>query len=85
MCNNLHTLKDEILFQFPSSGKLLPNEDNVDNYQNNGLKFQFPSSGKLLPNELKEMGYQITVDGFNSLQAGNFFQTPYKIFILHRE
>ena len=64
-------------FQFPSSGKLLPNfAETVE--VTNRIMFQFPSSGKLLPNLFSVVG---GADGhlcFNSLQAGNSYQTVFK-------
>ena len=63
-------------FQFPSNGKLLPNEmKNIETYKGVVNQFQFPSNGKLLPNmgDLFESG--IAAIGFNSLQTGNSYQT----------
>ena len=85
-------------FQFPSSGKLLPNT-HIDSIASSTIEFQFPSSGKLLPNwrgdflmnprkvsipfkretptkhnssSINNFRFQ---PGFNSLQAGNSYQT----------
>ena len=39
------------------------------------IVFQFPSSGKLLPNFDPTPKEEVTKPGFNSLQAGNSYQT----------
>ena len=62
-------------FQFPSSGKLLPNMATTHEKALAALEFQFPSSGKLLPNMNPLYCLSCTRMSFNSLQAGNFFQT----------
>ena len=40
-----------------------------------GIKFQFPSSGKLLPNFWNSQRQLGARNSFNSLQAGNSYQT----------
>ncbi len=90
-------------FQFPSSGKYLPNPEHLPEERSGKEKvsipfereipskpiqkeerhvavsvlFQFPSSGKYLPNRstprLERFGGRLS---FNSLRAGNTFQTP---------
>ncbi len=89
-----------VSFQFPSSGKYLPNPNRQRTHERQVLKFQFPSSGKYLPNlsvtsvrKTREKKVSIPfereipskpvvlsnrsvrLNSFNSLRAGNTFQT----------
>ena len=38
------------MFQFPSNGKVFPNESTVNLLKEMGEEFQFPSNGKVFPN-----------------------------------
>ena len=51
-------VKSLVEFQFPSSGKLLPNLAEGADKEEIGKQFQFPSSGKLLPNDCNSKGEQ---------------------------
>ena len=65
-----------VRFQFPSNGKVDPNEGNALTKPEKDESFQFPSNGKVDPNSAVQWGnWQHGGNCFNSLQTGKWILT----------